>query len=615
MRLFFCLCLLFLTLGSVKSQTNALKLESLRVSSDGYVVRMEFNKPIFGSNKGFTVANTSSNSFSSLSGFGSSVLEGRLSKPIVYGEPAVVSYKDIETKGIIQGDLNDGNGNVLGYFLKELVDTSSLTFKGEERYVSADATGGGDGIQGRPWTLLEMVSNLKPGTRYNVKAGNYGNQRLDLINVNGSIGNPIIIEGYSKVPGDNPDLGWSYPSKTNLNSSIMPLLDGKKSTDIGFLVYNGSYITLKNFQLTNYNKMVYGNISDHIFLENIITVHGDRNIQIIGERSHDNVIVNCVGYNGGLHNFSIDGTESLVQDNLSYCDRNDNSTDYYYSVFGSDHVIRNNYSKRVGDLSHYGHGLSIHTFSPGGSGGSNETDPNKTYYNFVDGHTSVNIVKPIEFRHGGTRYNVARAVYSYGEGPGSSAAGGIMFRDNTSHNIVENSIVETGSNGTCINFTESVEIGVGLGHDNIIRNNIFKNTKSSIFVDNRNSISATGYNNKIYNNTFYNNQILFKKYLGTVGFSNCEFKNNIVYSVGSFESNMKVSGWVFENNNFYKGFPAPSGKGNVSVDPGFEDASRGNFKLKKDSKMIDSGLDLPSVELDYEGNRRSQGQFDRHWCL
>ncbi len=106
--------------------------------------------------------------------------------------------------------------------------------------------------------------------------------------------------------------------------------------------------------------MVYGNISDHIFLENIITVHGDRNIQIIGERSHDNVIVNCVGYNGGLHNFSIDGTESLVQDNSSYCDRNDNSTDYYYSVFGSDHVIRNNYSKRVGDLSHYGHGLSIH---------------------------------------------------------------------------------------------------------------------------------------------------------------------------------------------------------------------------------------------------------------
>ncbi len=114
----------------------------------------------------------------------------------------------------------------------------------------------------------------------------------------------------------------------------------EKSKETGFLVYNGSYITIKNFQLTNYDKMVYGNISDHIFLENIITVHGNRNIQIVGERSHDNVILNCVGYNGGLHNFSIDGTESLVQDNLSYCDRNDNSTDYYYSVFGSDHVIR-----------------------------------------------------------------------------------------------------------------------------------------------------------------------------------------------------------------------------------------------------------------------------------
>ena len=101
---------IFLIANYSFGQTSALELKSLRVSSDGYVVRMEFNKPIFGSNKGFTIANTSSNSFSSLSGFGSSVLEGRLSEPIVYGEPAVVSYKDIETKGIIQGDLNDGNG-------------------------------------------------------------------------------------------------------------------------------------------------------------------------------------------------------------------------------------------------------------------------------------------------------------------------------------------------------------------------------------------------------------------------------------------------------------------------------------------------------------------------
>jgi hypothetical protein len=71
-----------------------------------------------------------------------------------------------------------------------------------ERYVAADAGGGGDGTPGDPWTLVEAAALLQPGDRANLKAGRYILPAALSPARSGAPAAPIAWRGYEVTIGD-----------------------------------------------------------------------------------------------------------------------------------------------------------------------------------------------------------------------------------------------------------------------------------------------------------------------------------------------------------------------------------------------------------------------------
>ena len=553
---------------SIHAYTQEYKtiLVSAKSSSDGTRITMIFNNSIIsGSNIGLSIYNTTDTSFNSISGIGTKTLVGTLRNPIVYGEPVNISYKSIETLDNVSGDLQDINGSVR-YFLKEIVDVSAISFSGIEKYVTVTGGGSHDGLsEANAYNLKEMVSNLAGGIRMNVKAGDYGSAEI-VINKGGYIGNPLIIEGYAKIAGDNPDTKWDYDSNRKMDGSKMPIFDGGYiSGKKALVVKRVDYITIKNIQILNYGKSefnngygVYVNISNNIWLDNIIVENTNR--CIVFSSCNNSVLTNSIGLNGWLSNISIYGNNNLFYKNRSYSNLTttyDEGTDYYYSLTGNNNVFRGNYAKRDGDIGHAGHGLSID---------ANGTET--AYYNFIDNHTTVNIDRVIEYRHPNVVYNVAKGLHSYGEGAGSDKTGGITIRDNAHDNIIDGGLINLHnvSFGEGILFMDSAEEGIGIGSNNIIKNVVFNGGRFAIISNDTQKASATGTGNKILNCTFKDYLFMFRTY-GGASMSSCEINNSIIENTASINwENNDNKGWKFDYCNFNNGF-TEQGSNSIILDP------------------------------------------------
>ena len=272
-----------------------------------------------------------------------------------------------------------------------------------------------------------------------------------------------------------------------------------------------------------------------------------------------------------------------------------------YLSLWENNIVSNHYGQHIGNLTHAGHGIAL------------KSSGNITEYNLIENCEMNNIKGALEFRHSDVKYNVAKNFRSDG-GLGSKNSGGIVFRDGASFNIVENSIVKNTKAGYygSITFLDRSEDG-GYGQrveGNIVRNSVFINPTETFIMLGETTSSSEKFdivNNKIQNCIFYSGNTLFTR-LTTGASSGNELVNCIISNVIAENKNTSVNGFLQEYNNYFAGFKMPSGNGNLSGDPKFENPSSGNFRLKPDSPLIDKGKIINGMKSDYDGNARPSGK-------
>ena len=550
------------------------------------------DKPIQASNaSGFTVSNAS------IEGVGvvPNALSGHyllLSEDLDFWDNNTIRYEG-------GGDMRDLADRALNPFVLEYIENLiPEPASSNERYVTTDASGGGNGTsEESAWTLEEAFSNATAGTTVWIRAGNYGDQNLSFSN-EGTPNAPIKFIGYKDSIGDITTLYYSW-GDGDLDASKMPLLDGSGTGD-AVVGASPRYVIVRNMQARNYEVAFYGNDGKGVIFDGCIAKDGTRDFGygiLHGGTSTRSRILNSISINATGGNFAVTGNNNLMRNLKSYCDNSSNSTDYYFGIEGLDHISIDTLAERTKGLPHSGHGMSVQT----PASVSNETDPERTEYNLIMNHTAVNMAKGIEFRHGGARYNVGRNLRFH-----SVEANGVLFRDNASFNIVEDSVF-TVPNGFAVGFEESVEIGVGFGHDNVVRNSVIRGCKCVVwFWCDSTATDALCNDNKIYGNTIYDATTLLRRGNddGSYACEDNEFVNNIVVNVSEL-SNADIEGWTFEHSNFYGGFSSPDGSNNVSLDPAFVDNESLHLSASSPVEITEGGRALPDVAVDAENNKRS----------
>ena len=109
-----------------------------------------------------------------------------------------------------------------------------------EKYVTASASGGGDGSIGNPWTIEEAALNATSGQRVNVKAGSYTLAGANIFMQGSNEANPFSIRGYKTTIGDLDGV----PSSQLVDGTDLPLLTTSNSSY--YMYFNGSYQIIEN---------------------------------------------------------------------------------------------------------------------------------------------------------------------------------------------------------------------------------------------------------------------------------------------------------------------------------------------------------------------------------
>ncbi len=268
------------------------------------------------------------------------------------------------------------------------------------------ATNGSDANIGtnaqQPFKSLNFAAKkLKPGDTLYVKAGDYGNQSLR-VSQSGTKDLPIIVEGYKNKPGDNPRY-LNFNNESRHNPAVMPLLDGqnRKNTNTAIRV-DGSYVHIKNFQITNFHGGA-GLFGKFGVLDNIIvTENGDLDDDYSGSGfwlyGSNNTLRNSITIDAGGQSATLYGSHHLAEFNKIYGGGNGdkNGTDYYFivsgnpsrNVFANNNIVKNNYMERIGQPFHGGHGFTVKKQGENNLF-TNNTAVNMTNGSFVARHSGV----------------------------------------------------------------------------------------------------------------------------------------------------------------------------------------------------------------------------------
>ncbi len=360
-----------------------------------------------------------------------------------------------------------------------------VKLQGTEIFVSSqgdDDNNDGTTQQQAYRTIQKALDRVEPGQIVYIQAGKYSPQSLSFPQ-SGLPGKPIILEWYSKIPGDTPIIqGFDY--KSSLDPEFSPLLDGgNRAIGKWFILKWREYISLKNLQISNYSIWIDISKTNHVYLENIILTelwniqakYNGKGISMRWENSK-NTLKRITVVNAAAEWIFISWNNHILDNIHVYADDSStatkSATDYYIVLTGvHNSVVKNSYIERVGELAHRGHGFSLKWNNTG---------------NTIKDNIAVNMDNGgFVVRHRGTQGNtfIGNEIRGW--------AIGLLVRDGASNNVFQDiSILKTMDAIVFLDSTED-EWKQWWGSDNTFENITIKGTERYIFSFNGNTYRDT----------------------------------------------------------------------------------------------------------------------------
>lgn len=510
-------------------------------------------------------------------------------------------------------DIEDHEGNELHTFtLRYIRNDIPEPQSSAVRFVSASATGSGDGLSEQsPWTLQQAGESARPGMTVWVRAGDYGSETFH-IRRSGTQADPIKFIGYRSNPGDEP--GVERDLTTVFSDAALPFIHKQytgNSSDVGIDFNEHDYIVLRNFMVEGFYRGIDANNTDHVLVDQAYVRDGFRGIVFWRSRggSESCRVTNSLELDQRINGITINGVRDLVAGNFVGSTQ-DIGMDYYIVAVGSQigdghHIIRDNTIHRFPEDSHPGHGIDL----------KKQLNGSVIEHSLIEDCTLHNT--HVSLRHHTVRYNIVRNITAIGNvNQGGRSGMLVRISNNTNHNIIENSRAINTYTG--VRFMDNIEedeedpdFATGQqpgGHHNHFQNIVFQGVRYPVIdagIDGNNTLEST--HNTFVNCTFFGagqtREMFTDAGVGSGFGPTNRFVNSIIVDVPTMVGRGNFAP-TFEYTNFYDAWRDGGGVGNVSIDPGFVDAARGNLALTSSSPMIGIGIVDEAPLYDLNGQER-----------
>lgn len=508
--------------------------------------------------------------------------------------------------------LESGNGIVDDFSMEAIDNQATEPTATTIKYVDTVGGGNGDSV-GSPWSVSQ-ANTAAAGTTIYVKVGQYNGVTWNPNN-NGTASNPIKFIGYKTTPGDLDNVWikdvFDYVDTANANTYIdpteWPVFTGTNVVSSSGIRLTEDYIIIKNIQVEHYHYNIWSSSGNYISIQNTTAANGYDTIAAnvgsgfyYGNTRVFNIrTYKCVSFDNSGQNYYYRGENHLFENNSSWGGDNEGNrpVDYYLNGYDcSFNIIKDNYVERSAALSHGGHGIGFKNSNTG------------CEYNLIVGNDVRGLRGEIYYAaHQDTAYNVFKRNYTYGA-DGDSAV--LVARNGAHHNLYENNKGEHCKYSVYLwaNPEDQPIVSGNAAADNIFRNNMFIEVSSCVTTSNSNSTTYAIKDNQIYGNTFYEEKATVQGVFWsteTTGhaltYSGNTFKNNLLVNLDMplYADFAQAGEFAITYGNFFNNqFATPSGTGNASFDPQFNNVT--DLVPTNDALIACPQLD----NYDYSGDQR-----------